>query len=56
MFLQINFLSIESNDEAEKILTQKEDVVKRWAEYCEELYVDDHKQDPQLLQDSRQHR
>jgi hypothetical protein len=38
-------------DKTGKVLTQKEDVLKRWKDYCEDLYSDDHCQDRTLLQE-----
>jgi len=37
------------NDETGNILTQREEAVKRWAEYCETLYCDDRMQDERVL-------
>jgi len=36
-------------DKNGKLLTEKEDVLARWGEYCSELYSDDQKQDTQIL-------
>ena len=36
-------------DENGNILTQREEAVKRWAEYCETLYCDDRMQDERVL-------